>query len=421
MRTAMVGLIVALLILVASAYADAAEVRVPGPQPSGWMEVTPPVSPPAMAGAVMAYSVADNRFVLFGGWDGAELGETWIFDPPNRTWERATPGESPPARGDAAFAYDSRKDVFVLFGGWYDSPPEVYHRFGDTWHFYLRNATWMQVFPSTSPFPRSDSAMAYDSDEGGFVFFGGFDGSRYLGETWRYDARAVVWTNVTPALEPSPRADGRMAYDSWHNRFLIFGGNDFSGPNFTFHHLDDTWIYFWPNNSWMEVPLQDHPLARDYAVFGFRNATGDFLLHGGYGERVILGDLWAFSTTRTAWKEILLDNGPEARFAAVGGYDSRDDLFLISGGLGNSGLLADTWLLRYDASGPSDPTPLSGILLLATIVAGVAATVGALIVLRGHPRRRRGKPPGLEGNVGKSDDRPGRVSLATDESDEPPR
>lgn len=384
----MVCLTIALLASSASAPLGLADSNSRELSEAAWTEVTPLVSPPAMAGANAAYSDVHNRFVLFGGWNGVELGETWIFDPTNQTWEKAATQESPPARGDAAFAYDSREDVFVLFGGWYDSPPETYHRFGDTWHFSLRNATWTQVFPSTSPSPRSDSAIAYDSRDVGFVLFGGFDGSRYLGETWRYDAREATWTNMTPSLEPSPRADGRMAYDSWHNRLLIFGGNDFSGPGFTFHHLEDTWIYFWTNNTWMELQMPNHPSARDYAVFDFHNSSGRFLLHGGYGDRVILGDLWAFDVTRNAWEEIVAV-GPEPRFAAIGGYAWQDSHFLIFGGLGDSGLLNDTWLLRFaTANRPSSPSLLDTVLIITTAT-GLSATF-AIVVLLGKIRKRRG-------------------------------
>ncbi|HYM40886.1 MAG TPA: kelch repeat-containing protein, partial [Thermoplasmata archaeon] len=55
--------------------------------PGAWTEVSPPLSPPAMAGAMMAYSSKSDRFVLFGGWDGVtSLNATWQYDPENRSW-----------------------------------------------------------------------------------------------------------------------------------------------------------------------------------------------------------------------------------------------------------------------------------------------------------------------------------------------
>lgn len=390
-RSALAGVTVSLLILLSSVAPTV------GPSPSErpksgaseWTNVTQAISPPAMAGAVMAYSSQDNRFVLFGGWNGTTLGETWVFDPVGLAWEKLATQGSPPARGDGAFAYDPRGDVFVLFGGWYDFPPGVYHRLGDTWHFYLSNLTWVQISSPTSPSPRSDSAIAHDTLDRGLVLFGGFDGSNYLGETWRYDTQAGRWTNSSPTTEPPPRADGRLAYDSRHNRFVLFAGNDFSGPNFTFHHLDDTWVYEWPGNTWTRLPLDEHPSARDYAVFAFDDEAGEFLLHGGYGERVILGDLWSFNLAQNRWIDVHVVRGPEPRFAAVGGYDSRDDLFVIFGGLGNGGLLADTWFLRYTgAEGAVAPASLTGIVLLVTGVVAVAILAGVVIVFISRQRTR---------------------------------
>lgn len=351
--------------------------------PTGWTNVTPVISPPAMAGAVMAYSSQDNRFVLFGGWNGTTLGETWTLDPASLSWERLATQGSPPARGDGAFAYDSREDVFVLFGGWYDSPPEVYHRLGDTWIFYLSNATWVQTSPPISPSPRSDSAIGYDFQDGGLVLFGGFDGASYLGETWRYETRAARWTNSSPVFEPSPRADGRMAYDPRNNRFVLFGGNDFSGPNFAFHHLDDTWVYSWPENNWTIRPVDEHPSARDYAVFAYDDATGEFLLHGGFGERVILGDIWAFRTASDTWNEISVTDGPAPRFAAVGGYDSEDRIFIVFGGLGEKGLLADTWFFRNVSGGAVvEGTPPYGVIVWAVAATGIAGITAGILVVR---------------------------------------
>jgi len=391
MRSALAGVTVSLLLLLSSVAptlgANSSE-RLKSGAPE-WTNVTPAISPPAMAGAVMAYSSQDNRFVLFGGWNGTTLGETWVFDPVGLVWEKLATQGSPPARGDCAFAYDPRGDVFVLFGGWYDFPPEVYHRLGDTWQFYLSNATWVQISSPTSPSPRSDSAIAYDTLDRGLVLFGGFDGSNYLGETWRYDTQAGRWTNSSIPTEPPPRADGRLAYDSRHNRLVLFAGNDFSGPNFTFHHLDDTWVYEWPSNTWTRLSLDEHPPARDYAVFAFDDEAGEFLLHGGYGERVILGDLWSFNLAQNRWIDIPVVGGPEPRFAAVGGYDSRDHLFVIFSGLGNDGLLADTWFFRYaGAEGAVAPASPTGVDFLVTGVVGVAIVAGAFIMIRSKRRTR---------------------------------
>jgi hypothetical protein len=52
--------------------------------------------------------------VVFGGFNGAALGDTWEFD--GTTWtQRAIPG--PPARSHGMMAYDSRHQRVLLYGG----------------------------------------------------------------------------------------------------------------------------------------------------------------------------------------------------------------------------------------------------------------------------------------------------------------
>jgi hypothetical protein len=86
-------------------------------------------------------------------------------------------------------AYDSERGVTVLFGGYdvYSGPV-----FGDTWEW--DGTTWTQQ-SNTGPSKRYDHAMAYDVARGVTVLFGG-DSGHSLGETWEWDGdRRAWWTN----------------------------------------------------------------------------------------------------------------------------------------------------------------------------------------------------------------------------------
>jgi hypothetical protein len=52
----------------------------------------------------MAYDAARGEVVLFGGWDGTLLGDTWTWD--GTTWTEEHPAISPPARILMGMAYD---------------------------------------------------------------------------------------------------------------------------------------------------------------------------------------------------------------------------------------------------------------------------------------------------------------------------
>src|SRR5687768_10664468 len=66
----------------------------------------------------MAYDVARQRTVLFGGYDASSysLGDTWEWD--GTSWIQRSPAASPAARVGPQMAYDAARQRTVLFGGW---------------------------------------------------------------------------------------------------------------------------------------------------------------------------------------------------------------------------------------------------------------------------------------------------------------
>ncbi len=352
----------------------------------GWTNVTARPAPVPMAGAMMAYSPRADRFVLFGGWDGVRgLNGTWVFDPENRTWTELHPQSGPLPRGDEMFVYDPRSDLFVLFGGWYEFPNDTYERLSDTWTFSLETATWTERYPSASPSPRSDAAVAYDPAADAVLLVGGFSGTTYLGDVWAYFPANDTWVPRPSALTPSVRADGRMVYAAGQDRFYLFGGNDFSGSNLSFHHLNDTWSYDWASNAWTRIQSTSTPAARDYAILAFVPQAGELLLTSGFGNHTILNDLWAFDLTHGTWSNLTSSISPPPRFAAAGGFDPATGDLVVFSGAGNAGLMADTWFYHVEtATGPSPALLLPLVAVSGVVIAGVAVASRAFV----HRRRR---------------------------------
>ena len=352
----------------------------------GWTDVTPSAGPPPLAGAMMTYSSAAKRFVVFGGWNGT-LGTdgTWVYDPANGTWTELHPAVRPMGRGDEMFVYDARSDLFVLFGGWHELANDTYVRLGDTWTFSLASGIWTQRHPATSPSTRSDSMVAYDAAADAVLLVGGFSGSSYLGDIWTYTVSNDTWTPRPSAIQPSPRSDGRLVYVASQDRLVLFGGNDYNGPNFTFHHLADTWSYDWNTNAWTLLSTPSAPPARDYPVFAVDPDAGLALLTAGYGNRTILNDIWGFNLTTNTWSDLTPSTSPPPRYAGTGGYDPVGHKFVLFSGAGNQGLLADTWVFELgSAAAPVQGLPVGILATVAVATAAVLVAVGVWI------RRRRG-------------------------------
>src|SRR5512135_1964774 len=94
--------------------------------------------------------------------------------------------------------------------------------------------TWVQRTDVGTPGKRISPAMAYDSDRGVTVFFGGeysAAGSStisYYDDTWEYDG--VFWRKIdTGVRNPNPRSGHAMAYDADLKRVVLFGGVDGNG------------------------------------------------------------------------------------------------------------------------------------------------------------------------------------------------
>lgn len=212
-------------------------------------------SPSARTGAVMAYDPSIGKLVLFGGITGTNDTWTWngtawaqVADATDSGCTTACTG-SPPASVAASMAYDLAANQLILFGG------------GDyngnaTWSF--DGTTWSQLDDGTdagctdtctsSPPPRSGSGMDYNPALGQLVLFGGLDGSTNLNDTWTWNG--TTWTQVDddtdpgctttcPASPPS-RSAIFLTYDETNRQSVLFGGQ--GTPAYSAPVLEDTWV-----------------------------------------------------------------------------------------------------------------------------------------------------------------------------------
>jgi cysteine-rich repeat protein len=257
-----------------------------------WTKLDPSTAPPARIGHVMAFDAARKKTVMFGGNTGPGVNsQTWAFDGTN--WNQESPAASPTARAFAAMAYHAPNSALILFGGLDGAAMAT----GDTWAW--DGSTWNNTMPSTSPSARYWTAMAYDSTRQKVVLFGGYNGTTSLQDTWEWDGSN--WTEVTPASpNPSPpaRSNHRMAFDSELGRVILFGGADDTG------FLNDTWS--WNGTAWVEQNkdndnqlLSVAPGARSDHMLVYDAPQAKSFVFGGGGDLVIYSDTWGFGAEVT--------------------------------------------------------------------------------------------------------------------------
>ena len=195
----------------------------------------------------MALDSKRQEIVLFGGF--TELGyfnDIWIYDIDQGEWRVVeTSGPVPAARGAMSFVYDVKNDNFVMFGGFSNQG-----FYSDTWLFDPNTLAWTELQPSTSP-PPIRTRMIYDELRGNPIFFGGdvipsegHQGSpEPYDKSWAFDPSAQNWKEIVTSGSPAPRALNGVAYESDSGSILIFGGTDslIDDSNFVGREYQDTW------------------------------------------------------------------------------------------------------------------------------------------------------------------------------------
>lgn len=163
--------------------------------------------------------VTDRHAIfMFGGRrlnDNVLTAEAYEYN--GGAWTAYTaPGPSP--RQDFAMTYDSVAHKVVVFGG-----TDAAGRMGDTWEYDVNTQSWAQFTPVTAPSARAAATMAYFPDVGAIFMFGGFDGTTFMNDTWRYDCATHSWRSVVGIIVP-PQAQGYITYDNAVVRLLLLQG-----------------------------------------------------------------------------------------------------------------------------------------------------------------------------------------------------
>jgi hypothetical protein len=251
------------------------------------------------------------------------------------TWEELETIEKPEARTYFDMASVDGTESIVLFGGRGD-----YKILNDTWTFNFSTKTWTNKEPLIHPKARTNHAMSsiYGSDI--VLLFGGQDYPDYYNDTWIYDFSEQSWINRTPNPGPTGRDLHAMAGIYGTDKVLLYGGNR-NG-----YQPTDTWIYDLSNNIWTEkTPLSNpggvncHSMA---SIFG----TDKVLLFGAIGAD---RQTWVYDLSENSWTRKMPEPKPTDRQNyAMASIDGTDMVMLFGGYDMSYGYLKDTWL--YDLS-----------------------------------------------------------------------
>lgn len=303
----------------------------------------------------LVWDGVDGYVLLFGGCsapstcNGVEQGDTWAFS--DNHWENLTPTLSvaPSGRAIPQIAYDVADNEVVLFGGLIGNAAFASGSLNDTWTFAHGVWTNITTLLTRAPLPRYRGAMTYDAADGYVLLFGGTYSSATqvpYKDTWKFVNN--TWTNITTTVTGSPpgRYRAAVAYDAADKDVVLFGGclSAINCPT------SNTWTYAggaWTNRS---STLTKAPAARVYPTMAYDARDGYVLLFGGSHTTTtgpIFGDTWKFVNNN--WTNLTTGLKPSPPQAGQGmlAFDGADNLTLYFGGYNALGTVTNgygaTW------------------------------------------------------------------------------
>src|SRR5208283_6002526 len=83
---------------------------------SSWVEVNSGINAPSQRHAAgMAFDQSRGLSVLFGGFNGSDLNDTWTWN--GSVWTQLFPANNPSRRSFMHLVYDSARQRMLLYGG----------------------------------------------------------------------------------------------------------------------------------------------------------------------------------------------------------------------------------------------------------------------------------------------------------------
>lgn len=319
---------VAVIVLTVPAYSN-------DPANSGsWTSIpTEGTAPSARWSACTMVDPIRDRIIMFGGWSGGDMNDTWMLslaDPP--TWTQLFPTSTvPPARENGAAIYDPIRDRMLIFGGQCGS-----QNLDDVWELSLTGSpTWTRInADGVPPRARAGASVVYDSiGDRMIVFGGGVTGCCYLNDAWALSLSGTpTWEALTPAgASPPVRAGAGSIYDPLRQRLIIFGGGYGSA-------LNDTWSLALSGiPTWTQLaPAGGPPAAREgYDIAMYDSIRDRMIIFGGYMNDDRMNDVWELTLdVGTSWTQLLPAGTPPPPPGPSNSmvYDQTRDRMIVFGG-----------------------------------------------------------------------------------------
>jgi hypothetical protein len=278
---------------------------------SSWVELTFAHRPFARQRHDMVYDAARGECVVFGGYNGAAMNDTWTLGASD--WTQRTTSPTPPARADHAMAWDPARQVVVLLGGWNTVA------LTDIWEW--NGSAWAQRATNVIGLGQGGSAC-YDPTQGG-VFY------NLVSANLLWDGNSA---NTVTVAQPQGGTFHRIVFDA------ASGGVLMVGQNTSVFRRPQGWQQPWPYSQLFS--LSDYSLAADPAHSRVLFAGGA----GTVGNSNGAGNGFTWEWGGASWTP-LIQVGPVLSSHAMV-FDPPRGFVMFGGNFNNNQTTDRTWRLQ---------------------------------------------------------------------------
>jgi len=324
------------------------------------------------------WDAVTNKMIVFGGdtntlsGPGVNQNDVWWLNNPGSvgvSWTKPQiTGTKPAARSGPGTVYDPSSDRMIVFGG---ALGQASPCASDVWALENANGVggtpqWRELRPSGGPpLARTRFAAVYDPTTNTMIIYGGNDCfSTEYGDVWTLTnangaSGTPVWTQLFPTgTGPAGREDTSAVYDAASNRMILYGGALTSGSD------PSVWVLTNANGSggapaWSQLPISGTlPTARCCNSIVYDAADNIAVIFGGEGATGLLNDTWTLSSANglgtPEWTQLnpAMTYGPEPRDFLSAVYNPSTNKMTIFGGgsafvdsFGHTVNFEDVWVL----------------------------------------------------------------------------
>ncbi|MCI4334202.1 MAG: carboxypeptidase-like regulatory domain-containing protein [Thermoplasmata archaeon] len=179
--------------------------------------------------------------------------------------------------------------------------------------------------------------VAYDPGWN-ITLFGGEGSGGLTNATSNYNSTTgeFTWEFYNPS--PSARANFSFATVPAGGFAVLFGGLTNLSSQRT---SNETWLYWFGNQTWENVSRAHAPPARESAAFAVNDSGGVALLQGGWSPHTAVGnssatvfwnDTWQLNLTTFVWTQLALPAAPPPMMGSGMIYDTKESRFDLFGG-----------------------------------------------------------------------------------------